>query len=77
MKRSKPQMGICRTCRAVRVLVGGLCRDCRDKNSTTPAPTQHDNRGSPPMTVYSSRSLLPMLPAINRTPAGLLLLLYS
>ena len=21
-------MGICRTCRAVRVLVGGLCRDC-------------------------------------------------
>jgi hypothetical protein len=28
--RSKPQMGICRTCRNVRVLVGGLCRDCRD-----------------------------------------------
>jgi hypothetical protein len=30
MKRTKPQMGICLKCRAVRVLVGGLCRDCRD-----------------------------------------------
>jgi hypothetical protein len=36
MKPSKPQMGICRACRAVRVLVGGLCRDCRA------APTKQD-----------------------------------
>ena len=33
VKRSKPQMGICRKCRSVRVLVGGLCRDCRDADS--------------------------------------------
>jgi NMD protein affecting ribosome stability and mRNA decay len=38
IKRSKPQMGICRRCGSVRVLVAGLCRDCRDADSA-PAPT--------------------------------------
>ena len=36
VKRNKPQMGICRKCRNVRVLQGGLCRDCRDGNSSPP-----------------------------------------
>lgn len=44
VKRSKPQMGICRKCRSVRVLVAGLCRDCRDADSgpaqmSSPPPT--------------------------------------
>jgi len=30
MKPRKPQMGICRKCRGVRVLADGLCRDCRE-----------------------------------------------
>jgi len=38
MKHSKPQLGICRMCRAVRVLVGGVCRDCRNNNTTTTRP---------------------------------------
>jgi hypothetical protein len=38
VKRSKPQMGMCRTCRSVRVLVGGLCRDCRDADSRPAQP---------------------------------------
>ncbi len=45
MKRSKPQMGICRTCRNVRVLVGGLCRDCREL-ARPPQPA--DNPAKPP-----------------------------
>ena len=45
MKHSKPQMGICRMCRAVRVLVGGVCRDCR--NNTTAPPTQTPNNTNP------------------------------
>jgi hypothetical protein len=39
VKRSRPQMGICRKCRSVRVLVGGLCRDCRDADSGQPQPS--------------------------------------
>jgi hypothetical protein len=38
VKRTKLQMGICRRCGSVRVLVGGLCRDCRDADSV-PAQT--------------------------------------
>ena len=38
-KHSKPQMGICRKCRSVRVLVGGLCRDCRDAESRPVMPS--------------------------------------
>ena len=30
MKPRRPQMGICRKCRGVRVLADGLCRDCRE-----------------------------------------------
>ena len=29
MKPAKPAMGYCLKCHNVRVLVGGLCRDCR------------------------------------------------
>jgi hypothetical protein len=36
MKHSKPAMGICLKCRNVRVLSGGVCRDCRA--ATTPPP---------------------------------------
>jgi hypothetical protein len=37
MKHTKPQMGICRTCRSVRVLTNGQCRDCR-ANAAAAAP---------------------------------------
>jgi hypothetical protein len=49
VKRSKPQMGICRKCRAVRVLVGGLCRDCRETDTgqgqTTSSPPTNPRPG--------------------------------
>jgi hypothetical protein len=38
MQRSKPQMGICRTCRSVRVLVAGVCRDCRESAPPSTIP---------------------------------------
>jgi hypothetical protein len=48
IKRSKPQMGICRKCHSVRILVAGLCRDCRDADSgrapTALPPTPHEAR---------------------------------
>jgi hypothetical protein len=42
MKRTRPQMGIRRVCWSVRVLVGGLCRDCRENSDALP-PVIHVN----------------------------------
>ena len=38
MKPRRPQMGICRKCRGVRVLAAGLCRDCREPDVPAASP---------------------------------------
>lgn len=40
MKPRKPQMGICRKCRGVRVLADGLCRDCRETGVPAASPNK-------------------------------------